>query len=513
MARIDVEVKSLAEEVKKAISGLSSGGEERSSGIVTRVGDGVAWIYGLRDCGYAEMIEIEGVHGKVTAFALNLLEDEIGAVLLGEDEEVRAGAKVRLSGEVLSIPVGPELVGRVVDPLGRPLDGKAEIKTKVRGAIEHPAPGVIDRKSVHEPLLTGITAIDAMVPIGRGQRELIIGDRQTGKTAIAVDTMINQAKQKTGVINIYVAIGQKNARIARLTERLRREGVLEQSIIVATSASDPASLQYLAPYAGAAIGEWFRDNKQHALIVYDDLSKHAVAYRQMSLLLRRPPGREAYPGDVFYLHSRLLERAAKLSDKLGAGSLTALPIIETQAGDVSAYIPTNVISITDGQIYLETDLFYQGIRPAISVGLSVSRVGGAAQPQAIRAVAGSLRLDLAQYRELAAFSQFSSDLDADTQARLSRGQLLTELLKQPQYSPLSIWQQVATIIAGTEGAFDNVPVEKIKAAQESLLTSLNAEHKKIVDLLQKGEKPDDATKKKIAEAATAIAAQYKGVKK
>ena len=513
MARIDVEVKSLAEEVKKAISGLSSGGEERSSGIVTRVGDGVAWIYGLRDCGYAEMIEIEGVHGKVTAFALNLLEDEIGAVLLGEDEEVRAGAKVRLSGEVLSIPVGPELVGRVVDPLGRPLDGKAEIKTKVRGAIEHPAPGVIDRKSVHEPLLTGITAIDAMVPIGRGQRELIIGDRQTGKTAIAVDTMINQAKQKTGVINIYVAIGQKNARIARLTERLRREGVLEQSIIVATSASDPASLQYLAPYAGAAIGEWFRDNKQHALIVYDDLSKHAVAYRQMSLLLRRPPGREAYPGDVFYLHSRLLERAAKLSDKLGAGSLTALPIIETQAGDVSAYIPTNVISITDGQIYLETDLFYQGIRPAISVGLSVSRVGGAAQPQAIRAVAGSLRLDLAQYRELAAFSQFSSDLDADTQARLSRGQLLTELLKQPQYSPLSIWQQVATIIAGTEGAFDNVPVEKIKAAQESLLTSLNAKHKKIVDLLQKGEKPDDATKKKIAEAATAIAAQYKGVKK
>jgi F-type H+/Na+-transporting ATPase subunit alpha len=350
MAKIDMEVKNLTEEVRKAIAGLTTSGQEKSSGIVTRVGDGVAWIYGLRDCGYAEMLEIDGVHGKVTAFALNLLEDEIGAVLLGEDEEVAAGAQVRLTGQVLSVPVGPELVGRVVDPLGRPLDDKAAPKTKARGAIESPAPGVIDRKSVHEPLLTGITAIDAMVPIGRGQRELIIGDRQTGKTAIAIDTMINQAKQKTGVVNIYVAVGQKNSRIARLIDRLRREGVMDQTIIVATSASDPAPLQYLAPYAGAAIGEWFRDNKQHALIIYDDLSKHAVAYRQMSLLLRRPPGREAYPGDVFYLHSRLLERAAKLSDALGGGSLTALPIIETQAGDVSAYIPTNVISITDGQI-------------------------------------------------------------------------------------------------------------------------------------------------------------------
>jgi len=508
MARVETEVKSLAEEVKKAIAGLSATGQEKSSGIVTRVGDGVAWIYGLRDCGYSEMIEIEGVHGKVTAFALNLLEDEIGAVLLGEDEEVRAGAKVRLSGEVLSVPVGPELVGRVVDPLGRPLDGKAEIKARARGAVENIAPGVIERKSVNEPLLTGITAIDAMVPIGRGQRELIIGDRQTGKTAIAVDTMINQTKQKTGVINIYVAIGQKNARVARLVERLKREGVMDQTIIVATSASDPASLQYLAPYAGTAMGEWFRDNKQHALIIHDDLSKHAVAYRQMSLLLRRPPGREAYPGDVFYLHSRLLERAAKLSDDLGGGSLTALPIIETQAGDVSAYIPTNVISITDGQIYLETDLFYQGIRPAISVGLSVSRVGGSAQPAAIRSVAGSLRLDLAQFRELAAFSQFSSDLDAETQARLARGRLLTEILKQPQYAPLGVWQEVVSILSATEGTLDNVPIENLRAAQAALLADIQTNHKAVVTALTKGDRPSDETKKTILSAATKIARQY-----
>ncbi len=512
MANLQTEVKSLTEEVKNAISQLKESREERSSGVVTRIGDGVAWIYGLRDCGYAEMIEIEGVHGKVTAFALNLLEDEIGAVLLGEDEEVRAGARVRLSGEVLSVPVGPELVGRVVDPLGRPLDGKGEIKTKTRGAVESQAPGVIERKSVHEPLLTGITAIDAMVPIGRGQRELIIGDRQTGKTAIAVDTMINQAKQGTGVINIYVAIGQKNARIARLTERLKREGVMDQTIIVATSAADPASMQYLAPYAGAAMGEWFRDNKQHALIIYDDLSKHAVAYRQMSLLLRRPPGREAYPGDVFYLHSRLLERAAKLSDMLGAGSLTALPIIETQAGDVSAYIPTNVISITDGQIYLETDLFYQGIRPAISVGLSVSRVGGAAQPKATRSVAGNLRLDLAQYRELAAFSQFSSDLDTETQGRLARGQLLTEVLKQAQYSPLSIWEQVAGILAATGGAFDGLPISNVKPAQTALLSTLAQKHAKVVSELNKGDAPSEDVKKTIMDVASQIAKQYRPTK-
>lgn len=510
MANINTEVKKLADELRRSIADLQESGEDKSAGIVTRVGDGVAWIYGLRSAGYAEMLEIETISGgSITAFALNLLEDEIGAVLLGDYQEIKAGAKVTLSGKILSVPVGPELLGRVIDPLGMPLDGKGEIKAKHQGEIEKVAPGVLSRKSVHEPLATGITAIDAMVPIGRGQRELIIGDRQTGKTSIAVDTMINQTRQKTGVINIYVAIGQKNARIARLIERLKLEGVLENSIIVATSAADPASLQYLAPYAGAAIGEWFRDNKQHALVVFDDLSKHATAYREMSLLLRRPPGREAYPGDVFYLHSRLLERAAKLSDKLGAGSLTALPIIETQAGDVSAYIPTNVISITDGQIYLETDLFYQGIRPAISVGLSVSRVGGAAQPPVIKAVAGSLRLDLAQYRELAAFSQLSSDLDAETQARLNRGRLLTEILKQPQYSPMAVWEQAASIIAATEGAFDEVPVDNVKAAQAALLTALLEKHKETVDKLQKGEKPTDEVKKAVAAAAEKIAKQYK----
>lgn len=508
-AGVKFDAKSLAAEVQKAIAELSQAGDEKTKGVVTRVGDGVAWIYGLRDCGYSEMLEIEGANGQlVTAFALNLLEDEIGAVLLGSDRKIGAGARVRLSGQVLSIPVGPELTGRVIDPLGRPLDGKGDIKTKAMRAVESHAPGVIERKSVHEPLLTGITAIDAMIPIGRGQRELIIGDRQTGKTALAIDTVINQARRGTDVISIYVAIGQKNATIARLIERLKREGAMERSIVVATSASDPASLQYLAPYAGCAVGEWFRDHKQHALIIYDDLSKHAVAYRQMSLLLRRPPGREAYPGDVFYLHSRLLERAAKLSDKLGAGSLTALPIIETQAGDVSAYIPTNVISITDGQIYLETDLFYQGIRPAISVGLSVSRVGGAAQPKVIRKVAGSLRLDLAQFRELAAFSQFSSDLDEQTQARLSRGRLLTEILKQPQYSPLGVWQQVVSIVASTGGAFDNVPVEKIQSAQEALLTDMQQHHKKLIHKLDEGSEIDDSEKKVIIDAAAKVAKEY-----
>ena len=515
MAKSDAQfdVKSLAREVQQAISGLKESGEEKSAGVVTRLGDGVAWIYGLRSVGYSEMVEIEATGGgSVTAFALNLLEDEIGAVILGDDTKIKAGSRVRLTGKILEVPIGPELVGRVVDPLGRPLDGKGDIDTKLTGEIEKIAPGVIERKSVHEPLLTGITAIDAMVPIGRGQRELIIGDRQTGKTAIAIDTMINQAKQKTGIINIYVAIGQKNATISRIIERLRREGVMDQTIVVATSAADPASLQYLAPYAGAAMGEYFRDNKQHALIIYDDLSKHAIAYRQMSLLLRRPPGREAYPGDVFYLHSRLLERAAKLSDALGAGSLTALPIIETQAGDVSAYIPTNVISITDGQIYLENDLFYQGIRPAISVGLSVSRVGGNAQPAAMRAVAGSLRLNLAQFRELAAFSQFSSDLDADTQARLARGQLLTEILKQPQYSPLSTWQQVVSIVASTEGAFDGMDVNNVKPAQQALLDLIQSKYKKLADKLDKGEKPTDEDKKTVVEAAQKIAKEYNGAK-
>lgn len=504
----DVSVKELSADIKKAIEALKSSPEIETVGVVTRVGDGIAWIYGLSNAGYSEMLEIEGVNGPVPAFALNLQEDEIGAVLMGEDVEVKAGARVKLTGRVLEVPVGPELVGRVVDPLGRPLDDRGPIKTKQMGLIERPAPGVLDRKSVHEPMMTGLVAIDAMVPIGRGQRELIIGDRQTGKTAIALDTMINQHKQNTGVINIYVAVGQKLSKVSRLIERLKREGVMDQTIVVVTSASDPASLQYLAPYAGVAMGEYFRDNGQHALIIYDDLSKHAVAYRQMSLLLRRPPGREAYPGDVFYLHSRLLERAAKMSDEKGAGSLTALPIIETQAGDISAYIPTNVISITDGQIFMETNLFYQGIRPAVSVGLSVSRVGGSAQTKAVKSVAGSLRLDLAQFRELAAFAQFSTDLDADTKAKIERGQRLTEMLKQPQYSPLGVWEQTASLMAATQGAFDRVPVEKIKDAQAALLHQLHSEHRKVMDELNKGDKPSEAATDAILKAARTIAENY-----
>lgn len=506
----DLSVKELAADVRAAIDELKRSPSVKDVGVVTRVGDGIAWIYGLQECGFSEMLDIEGVDGKkVPAFALNLMEDEIAAVLLGDDVNVRAGAKVKLTGNVLEVPVGPELVGRVVDPLGRPLDERGPIRTSHKSPIEQPAPGVLDRQSVNEPLMTGLMAIDAMVPIGRGQRELIIGDRQTGKTAVAVDTMINQHRQGSGVVNIYVAIGQKLSKVAALVERLKNEGVMEQTIVIATSASDPASLQYLAPYAGTAMGEYFRDNSQHALIIYDDLSKHAVAYRQMSLLLRRPPGREAYPGDVFYLHSRLLERSAKMSDEKGGGSLTALPIIETQAGDISAYIPTNVISITDGQIFMETNLFYQGIRPAISVGLSVSRVGGAAQTKAVKSVAGNLRLSLAQFRELASFAQFSTDLDAETRQRIERGQRLTELLKQPQYSPLSVWQQTVSLLAANEGCFDAVPVKAIKTAQENLLSLLGKQYKKEMSELDKGAKPSDKTTDLIVKAANEIAKEYK----
>ncbi len=505
----EVSIRELSADIRAAIDELKNLPAVENVGIVTRVGDGVAWVYGLSDCGFNEMIEIDANDGsRVTAFALNLAEDEIGAVLLGDDRRVKAGAKVRLTGKILEVPVGSELVGRVVDPLGNPLDDKGSIKTKLTGLVERSAPGVLARKSVHEPLMTGLLSVDAMVPIGRGQRELIIGDRQTGKTAIAVDTMINQHRQETGVINIYVAVGQKLSKVARIIERLKREGVMEQTIVIATSASDPASLQYLAPYAGTAMGEYFRDNGQHALIIYDDLSKHAAAYRQMSLLLRRPPGREAYPGDVFYLHSRLLERAAKMSDKEGAGSLTALPIIETQAGDISAYIPTNVISITDGQIFMETNLFYQGIRPAISVGLSVSRVGGAAQTKAVKSVAGPLRLNLAQFRELAAFAQFSTDLDDETKQRIERGQRLTELLKQSQYSPLSVWQQTAILLAANEGCFDKVELKDIKHMQAALLDQLHREHKSKMDTLNEGDKPGDETKKAIADTANQIAKSY-----
>ena len=504
MSKIDVT--ELAKSLREKIAQLETTEGLEDAGVVIRVGDGVAWVHGLSKAGYSEVLEIETDGGTVEAFALNLMEDEIGAVILGGEEKVKAGASVRRKGAVLDVPVGEELLGRVVDPLGRPLDGGPAIKTKQRGLIERPAIGVMGRKSVHEPLMTGIMSIDAMFPIGRGQRELIIGDRQTGKTAIAIDTMINQARQKTGVVNVYVAIGQKLSKIARLVDRLKEEGVMEQTIVVATSPSDAASLLYLAPYAGTAMGEYFRDNGSHALMIYDDLTKHAVAYRQMSLLLRRPPGREAYPGDVFYLHSRLLERSAKLSDELGAGSLTALPIIETQAGDISAYIPTNVISITDGQIFLETDLFYQGIRPAISAGLSVSRVGGAAQTKAVKSVGGNLKLGLSQFRELASFAQFGSDLDDATKAQIDRGQRLTELLKQPQYQPMSVWEQFVSIHAVTSGAFDSVPVAKIKEAQATLLTQLWKNSKDAMRELNKGAKPTDEQLQVIDEA-TQVAAK------
>ncbi len=505
----NLSIQELSEDIRSAIESLKKRPEIENVGIVTRIGDGIAWIYGLSNCGYNEMLEIETIDGgTVVAFAFNLAVDEIGAVLLSEDVEVRAGAQVRLSGKVLEVPVGPELIGRVVDPLGRPLDGQGPIKTKLMSRVEKNAPGVLDRKSVSEPLMTGLIAIDAIVPIGRGQRELIIGDRQTGKTAIAIDAMVNQTRQKTGVINIYVAIGQKLSKVAALEERLRREGVMDNTIIVATSPADPAAMLYLAPYTGATIGEYFRDNSQHALIVFDDLTKHAQAYRQMSLLLRRPPGREAYPGDVFYLHSRLLERAAKLNDQLGGGSLTALPIIETQAGDISAYIPTNVISITDGQIFLETNLFYQGIRPAISVGLSVSRVGGAAQTKAIKSVGGGLKLGLAQYRELAAFSQFSTDLDTETRQTIERGKRLTELLKQHQFSPYSVWQMYASLLAATQGSFDQVPVEKIKLAEETFLRELETKHKDMLSRLNTGDKPTDTDNKQILKIANDITITY-----
>lgn len=500
-----IEVTELAQNLRDAIAGLEMSEGLEEVGVVIRVGDGVAWVHGLTNAGYNEVLEIETEQGLTEAFALNLMEDEIGAVILGDEGSVKAGATVRRRGSVLDVPVGEELLGRIVNPLGQPLDGGPAIKTKHRGLIERPAISVMGRKSVHEPLMTGIMSIDAMFPIGRGQRELIIGDRQTGKTAIAIDTMINQARQKTGVINVYVAIGQKLSKVARLVDRLRQEGVMDQTIIVATGPSDPASMLYLAPYAGTAMGEYFRDNGGHALMIYDDLTKHAVAYRQMSLLLRRPPGREAFPGDVFYLHSRLLERSAKLSDELGAGSLTALPIIETQAGDISAYIPTNVISITDGQIFLETDLFYQGIRPAISAGLSVSRVGGAAQTKAVKLVGGNLKLGLSQFRELASFAQFGSDLDEATKSQIDRGQRLTELLKQSQYQPMSVWEQYVSIYVVTSGAFDNVPVAKIKDAQRSLIAKLWAESKDAMRQLNKGDKPSEEQTKIIDETVKKVA--------
>ncbi len=463
--------------LKQEIEKFSTDIETSNVGRVIQVGDGIARIYGLESCMASELLEFpNGVMGM----AFNLEEDNISCVILGPYSDIKEGMEVKRTGRIVEVPVGEALVGRVVNALGQPLDGKGPIETDKFLPVERKAPGVIPRKSVHEPLQTGLKAIDSMTPIGRGQRELIIGDRGTGKTAIAVDTIINQKGKD--VICIYVGIGQKASTIAGVVQKLQEHGAMDYSIVVAATASEPAPLNFLAPYAGCAMGEYFRDNGKHALIIYDDLSKHAVAYREMSLLTRRPPGREAYPGDVFYLHSRLLERAAKLNEENGGGSLTALPIIETQAGDVSAYIPTNVISITDGQIFLESDLFYAGVRPAINVGISVSRVGGAAQIPAMRGVAGTLRLDLAQYRELAAFAQFGSDLDKATQARIIRGQRTVEILKQPQYVPMPAELQVASIYAATAGFLDDLELDQVAAFEADLHTYLKANH---ADLLQR----------------------------
>lgn len=463
-------------QLRSKIEQFKTEAKTETVGTVKRIGDGIATISGLSNAKASEMLEFPG---GTLGVALNLEQDSIGAILLGEYTHIKEGDHVKATGKILSVPVGEGLIGRVVNPLGEPLDNKGPIKSDKNYPVEKIAPGVMERKSVKEPLQTGIKAIDAMIPIGRGQRELIIGDRQTGKTAIAIDTIINQ-KDK-GVICIYVAIGQKESKIARIMGQLEKHDAMKNTIIVVAGASDPAALSYIAPFAGAAMGEYFMDNGKHALIVYDDLSRHAVAYREVSLLLRRPPGREAYPGDVFYLHSRLLERAAKLSDENGGGSLTALPIIETQAGDVSAYIPTNVISITDGQIYLETDLFYQGIRPALNVGLSVSRVGSSAQTKAIKKVAGKLRLDLAQFRALAAFAQFASDLDPQTKSRIELGRRITEILKQDQFQPVPVGHQVAVLYAVTNGYLDDVEVEKIKDWENKFTQFLNIQYKDLVE--------------------------------
>ncbi|HEY3119144.1 MAG TPA: F0F1 ATP synthase subunit alpha [Vicinamibacteria bacterium] len=468
---MDIRAEEITKLIREQLGGFSPDVDVSERGLILSVGDGIARIHGLERCMAGELLELP--HG-VMGIALNLEEDSVGAVLLGEGSEIKEGDEVRRTKRIMSVPIGDALVGRVVNALGQPIDGRGDVKTSGFGAIEVIAPGVVDRRPVREPLETGIKAIDSMVNIGRGQRELVIGDRQTGKTAVVVDTIINQKGK--GVVCIYIAIGQKRSTVAQVVKTLEDFGAMEHTIVVSASASDPAPFLYIAPYAGCAMGEYFRDNGKHALCVYDDLSKHAAAYREISLLLRRPPGREAYPGDVFYLHSRLLERAAKLNDKKGGGSLTAIPIIETQAGDISAYIPTNVISITDGQIFLEADLFNSGIRPAINVGNSVSRVGGSAQVKAMRTVAGRLRLDLAQYRELAAFAQFGSDLDKATQAMLARGQRLTEILKQSQYQPVPMEKQVVIIFAATNGYLDPYPPSEGLRYEKELYAFLEAKY-------------------------------------
>ena len=497
---MDIRPSEISEIIKKQIAGFNAEAELSETGQVVSVGDGIATIYGLENIQAGEMVEFAG---GMKGMALNLAADNVGVVMFGDDRAVKEGDIVKRTGTIMDVPVGKGLLGRVVDGLGNPIDGKGPLKDVTRARVEVKAPGIIARKSVHEPMSTGIKAIDALIPIGRGQRELIIGDRQTGKTAIAIDTILNQKAANAGTDEskklycIYVCIGQKRSTVAQVVKKLEEQGALQYSIVVAATASEPAPLQFLAPYTGASMGEYFRDNGMHSLIIYDDLSKQAVAYRQMSLLLRRPPGREAYPGDVFYIHSRLLERAAKMSDAMKAGSMTALPIIETQAGDVSAYIPTNVISITDGQIFLETELFYKGVRPAVNVGLSVSRVGSAAQIKAMKQVAGSIKLELAQYREMEAFAQFGSDLDPATQQLLARGARLTELLKQPQYSPLSTAEQVCVIYAGVKGYLDKISTKDVGKFEQALLSDLRTSEKAIIDAITKEQKLDDATEAKL----------------
>jgi F-type H+/Na+-transporting ATPase subunit alpha len=508
---MDIRAAEISRVIRDQIANFDADAQVSEVGSVLSVGDGIARIHGLDNVQAGEMVEFaDGTKGM----ALNLESDNVGVVIFGSDAAIKEGTTAKRTGAIVDVPVGKGLLGRVVDALGNPIDGKGPIESTERRRVEVKAPGIIPRKSVHEPVQTGLKALDALVPVGRGQRELIIGDRQTGKTAVALDTFINQkhvnasGDESQKLYCIYVAIGQKRSTVAQIVRSLEENGAMEYSIVVAATASEPAPLQYLAPYAGVTMGEYFRDNGMHAVIVYDDLSKQAVAYRQMSLLLRRPPGREAYPGDVFYLHSRLLERAAKMNDANGNGSLTALPIIETQAGDVSAYIPTNVISITDGQIFLETDLFYQGIRPAINVGLSVSRVGSAAQTKAMKKVAGSIKLELAQYREMAAFAQFGSDLDASTQKLLARGARLTELLKQPQYQPMPVEEQVASIYSGTSGFLDAVEVKDVTRYEAALLSYLRAEHGDVLKTIRDTKQLDDDTAAKLKDALTAFAKQF-----
>ncbi|BCB17990.1 F0F1 ATP synthase subunit alpha [Bosea sp. ANAM02] len=509
---MDIRPAEISAILKAQISNFGSEASVTEVGQVLSVGDGIARVYGLDKVQAGEMVEFEtGVRGM----ALNLESDNVGVVIFGSDRDIKEGQTVKRTGAIVDVPVGKELLGRVVDALGNPIDGKGPIKAAKRARVDVKAPGIIPRKSVHEPMATGLKAIDALIPIGRGQRELIIGDRQTGKTAVALDTILNQkslngadAPESQKLYCVYVAVGQKRSTVAQFVKVLEERGALEYSIVVAATASDAAPMQFLAPFAGCAMGEFFRDNGMHAVIIYDDLSKQAVAYRQMSLLLRRPPGREAYPGDVFYLHSRLLERAAKMGEAAGLGSLTALPVIETQANDVSAYIPTNVISITDGQIFLETDLFYQGIRPAVNVGLSVSRVGSSAQTKATKKVAGKIKGELAQYREMAAFAQFGSDLDAVTQRLLNRGARLTELLKQPQFSPLKMEEQVVVIYAGVNGYLDALPVTKVRAFEDGLLSLVRSKHADMLNEIGSTKDLSDANAAKLKDIVAGFAKSF-----